>query len=57
MLEAFAFVIPVCLMLVPMLNLLVGAVAGAVLVGPIGAVIGLVTSYCLSIVIAHPDSN
>jgi Permease family len=52
MVEALAFVILVGLMLVPMLNVLVGAVAGAVLSGPLGAVFGLVTGYGLSVVIA-----
>jgi hypothetical protein len=53
--EALAFVILVCLMLVPTLNLLVGGVAGAVLSGPAGAILGIVTGYCLSVVIASPD--
>jgi hypothetical protein len=57
MVGALAFVILVCLMLVPMRNLLVGAVVGAVRVGPVGAVIGLVTGYCLKVVITNPDSN
>jgi Permease family len=52
MVEALAFVIMVGLMLVPILNVLVGAVAGAVLSGPLGAVFGLVTGYGLSVVIA-----
>ena len=53
--EALAFVILVCLMLVPTLNLLVGGVAGAVLSGPAGEILGIVTGYCLSVVIASPD--
>ena len=52
MIEALAFVIMVGLMLVPILNVLVGAVAGAVLSGPLGAVFGLATGYGLSVVIA-----
>jgi hypothetical protein len=52
MVEALAFGIVVGLMLVPILNVLVGAVAGAVLSGPLGAVFGLLTGYGLSVVIA-----
>jgi hypothetical protein len=52
MAEVLAFVILVGLMLVPTLNVLVGAVVGAVLSGPLGAVFGLVTGCGLSAVIA-----
>jgi hypothetical protein len=55
MVETLAFVLLVGLMLVPMLNVPVGAVTGAILVGPVGAVVGLVTGYCLSVVITKCD--
>jgi hypothetical protein len=57
MVEAFAFVVLVCLMLVPMLNLLVGAVAGAILSGSVGAVLSLATGYCLGVLICNELSD